>query len=327
MFTTQYYNTLSKCYVVAMENKLKILNNSICIESNIYPTDKNFKKSVSKLKDMNPNNIRFLDFLIEKRLQDITLSRLNRYILTYFKYLDSYNLKEMNKESFINVYLTIKNRLHASSTKSMEWIIIKQITKYLEYDFDLSKYKIKVKNKLIKPNDLISVDEINTIFKSKISLEKKVMLSIMFDGAIRIGEAFSIKPKSFQKLDNIYLVRVEGKTGKRTIFVHRNIELIDKLLKSGWKDWSYGYDMMRKVLKRFEKRFNKRMHCHLTRHTRITDLYNKGVPLKSLQEFGGWKSTKMLLDVYSHVNNKEAIDNILRIEGIENTKVEEFMIN
>jgi len=73
--------------------------------------------------------------------------------------------------------------------------------------------------------------------------------------------------------------------------------------------------LKRKVLKRFEKRFGKRIHNHLARHKKATEMYNSPLikPL-ALVKYFGWTSTKMLFDVYAHVDESDTLNEVIKYE-------------
>ncbi|MBI2547608.1 MAG: tyrosine-type recombinase/integrase [Candidatus Aenigmarchaeota archaeon] len=59
----------------------------------------------------------------------------------------------------------------------------------------------------------------------------------------------------------------------------------------------------------------KRIHPHLFRHSRFTHLTLKGLSDSVLQKLGGWRKREML-DVYTHLGNKDAIESVEKLYGI-----------
>jgi integrase len=298
-----------------IKKNIAILKNSIGVENSIYHYEKQFLNYLSKLEKI--NNCDFLDFLVKKRLQDVSLSRLNRYIVTYFKYLDIYNIKKINSDDVEAIFLKIKlNQELKDTTKQNEWIIIKQILRFYRLkNLFLEDFKLRCKKKELLYDDLLTDEEKEEILNSNINLEKKVFFSIMFDTGLRVGELFSTDINSFRKDEKGYWLQIQkSKTEIRPVFAYSHINWIDELLGSGWSSWTFSYSMTRKVLTRWKKKFGKRVYNHLARHTKATKLYNAGVPLKSLEYYFGWKSPKMLLTTYAHVKNEKALQDVLNVE-------------
>jgi len=59
----------------------------------------------------------------------------------------------------------------------------------------------------------------------------------------------------------------------------------------------------------------KRIYLHLLRHKRATELY-KELSEKEMMIYFGW-ATRTMLDIYSHITQKDVEEKILRFYGIE----------
>jgi hypothetical protein len=286
---------------------LNILKESTEIENPLYNHERYFLKYLKKLEDA---DIDFLKFLWEQRRQEISLARINKYCSVYLAYLKKIELKTIDILTFDNLYIKIKKSNKKSSSKRSDLAIIKQICKHLELPIPFDKYRIKLEPKVILNDELLTEDEKHTIISSKINLEKKAFLTIHFDGALRVGETFSVTRESFKKVEKGYLVTIrKSKTEIRTILTYSHNYHIEKLLKTSWQSWSFGYPMIMKVLKRFEKLFDKRLYTHLGRHTKITELAQK-LTEQEIKNYCGLSPSSNVLKNYVHLNNTNVLNKL-----------------
>lgn len=295
------------------EQKLSILKNSVNIENELYRYDKDFLKLFERLKHI--NNKCFIDFLVFKRLEGVTLSRINRYIYVYFKYLDELNLKQLTDLQLQLLFFKIKNSNFSSETKKNEWIIIKSVINYLHLNVNPSAYRLKLPHKTIFARDLLTEKEKSLILGSKMNLEKKVFFTILFDTGLRVGEVFSINRDSFKKIEKGYLITInKSKTELRVVFTFSHKNWVNRLLQTDWQTWTFGYPTTRKVLGRFEKKFGKRVYNHLARHGKVSELLiYKKLPIPVIKSYFGWKSTKMI-EVYAHISQEDALNEVIQAE-------------
>lgn len=290
---------------------IRLLEASICKENGLYRYDATFKNYLKRLEIK--ADIDFLKFLWHQRIQNITISRLNKYCDSYFKLLEDYKLQQIDQGTLDLIYLNVKNSSLSDISKLTYFKIVKQIIKYLELPIRLDHYKIKVNKKPKMKEDLLTEDEKHYIISSNINLEKKVFFTILFDTGLRVGEVFSISRDCFTKTEKGYFVTIkQSKTIIRTVFTYSHNHFIEKLLQSPWQKFTFSYEMSLKVLKRFEKKFNKRMYNHLARHTKVTELCSK-LTEQEIKNYMGWTPDSKMFSEYSHLTN---IDVVEKLQGM-----------
>lgn len=265
----------------------------------------------------NIENEKFLDFLIEKYFQGISESRITRYIIVYLKRLNKYNLNNISTQEAKFIFYQIKNDELSSSTKSNEWIIVKQIISVFNDEINLNKYSIKVEKNTLKHSDLLTDEDKKKILGSRIIAEKKAFIYLLFETGMRVGECFNLNKDCFIKdVDTGYIIRIpDGKTGARTVYIVDEYNYIANILKNGWEKWNISYVSIRKTFRSFESKINKRLYPHLARHSFATNLATK-VNEQTLKQWMGWVPGSKVLNTYLHLNNDEAIKEIKRIKNI-----------
>ena len=288
----------------------KLLNESIEIENKLYNEDKKFKSILNKLDEEKDHE--FLKFLWYKRKNNISLARLNKIYYTYSKFLINYKISEITEEDFNLIFLKIKKCKNSNSTIVMHLVITKQILKYykLHKKIDLDQYKIKQEKKPIMNEDLLTEDEKHYIIEQISSLKHKVFFTILFDTGLRVGEVYSIDKSCFEKTKKGYIIQIkESKTTIRRVFTYSHNYYIEKLLKSNWEKWDFKYRTTYNIIKRFEKKLNKRLYHHLARHTKATNL-SKKLTEQELKNYMGWTPDSKMLNNYVHLSNEEVINKL-----------------
>ena len=74
------------------------------------------------------------------------------------------------------------------------------------------------------------------------------------------------------------------------------------------------YNYLSKLKKRLG--IKKKIHLHLLRHLRATELFKEGLRERELMEYFGWR-TRTMIDIYSHISEKDVHRRILELYGVE----------
>jgi len=218
------------------------------------------------------------------------------------------------------------------STQNYYLIALRSLLSYFA-DMDipcLSVEKIKLaKNRDERQISFLNLEQLEKLLqapdiKSYSGLRDRAMLEILFSTGMRISELinlnrnqFKIKPET-KELE----ISIIGKGGRlRTVyFSERALLWLKKYLKTRddkdealFINYRGRKDAPKRLTARgFEKRLKKYVIAsgvpinttpHSLRHTFSTDLLNKGVDIRTLQEFLGHKSI-LATQIYAHVTNK-----------------------
>lgn len=198
---------------------------------------------------------------------------------------------------------------------------------------------IKIKrnvNRLKKPEQMITPEEMEKLSDNLMNIRDKALFNLLYDSGARIGEILTMKIEDLGFDQYGAKCRVTGKTGYRTIrIVGNSVPYLKDWLRSHPKGSSpdswlfvsiggdrYGeqlnYAQVSTTLKKACKRagITKRIHPHLFRHSQATQL--AGVLSDTvLKSHFGWTGSSRMAGVYTHINDKETDNAILRAHGIE----------
>jgi len=260
-----------------------------------------------------------------------TKIRILKYLLDYIKKDDFKNFKRSDIEKFI---------LHKSnlnpSTLNLYKIHIKtfyaRLYKKLPGQYPKVVEWLETKNHnngTHKRKEILSKIEIKEILNATDSIRDKCLISILYDGALRIGEACNLKIKDCYPDEYGYTIIVNGKTGERKIRlvnavphlkhwlnIHPYKDNIEKnvficlsrrrgepLLPIG------GYKIIEKAVKK--SNIQKKVYPHIFRHSKLTHLTREGFSESELRLFAGWGRTSNMADIYIH-NNYDSVDKKIR---------------
>jgi len=289
----------------------QLLELTIKQENPIYDYQPQFRYYLNKLD--NVKDIQFLEFMWFMRKKNISLKRLINLSQIYFKFLTNYsNITEITTENFEFIYTVVFNSKLSNSSKITYLKGIKQILKHFKMNkvIELDEYRIKQDKKRILNSELITEDEKHYIVSNIQRLQHKVFFTILFDTGLRVGEVYSIDKSCFQKSDKGYFVTIQAsKTEIRTVFTYSHNDLVERLLSSSWEKWTFGYRTTYNIIKRFQKKLNKKLYHHLARHTKATELSQK-LTEQELKSYMGWTPDSDMLNNYVHLNNKNVLNKL-----------------
>jgi len=173
------------------------------------------------------------------------------------------------------------------------------------------------------------------------SSRDKAMISVQAEAGTRVGELLALKIKDFT-LDKFGgIIKVDGKTGVRSIRIVKSVPALTKWLNDHpYKDnrdspmWVYislsdtfgdpiNYAGFNSILRKRIRQagITKRIHSHLFRHKEITDLANKLTETESRMRHG-WEKNSLMPARYTHLNQEDLDEKMLGIMGVKTPKEE-----
>ena len=251
------------------------------------------------------------------------------------------DFKALTKEDIENFFSSLG--ILQNKTWSTKGAFIKSFFKWLyksdEYPQNVKWIKTTVKNKNYKlPSDLLTKDEIKAMADMTGNLSDRAFILVLYDSACRIDEILNLKIKdvSFDQYGST--IMVNGKTGMRRI---RLIESSPDLLKwinnhpkkqereeplfvylsdkNRYKLFSKGisYDNAKIIIRTVAKRagIKKRVHPHLFRHSRLTELA-KILSESELKKFAGWTGSSTMAGIYVHLSGADIDKKMLEKYGL-----------
>ena len=184
--------------------------------------------------------------------------------------------------------------------------------------------------------DILTEEEIKKMVEACESSRDRALLMLLFDGGFRIGELGKLTwgQISFDKYGAV--VNVDEKTGKpRYVRLLAGAPYLAKLKDDYPFDPSgnnlvfvshqknpINYNAMYRQVRRIAERagIKKKVHPHIFRHTRITNLIEKGIPESIIKSMMWGSLTTDMFACYSHLSNQSIDNALLEQAGIIRTE-------
>jgi site-specific recombinase XerD len=209
------------------------------------------------------------------------------------------------------------------------------------YKFLETEVRTCYKLKQADPNTIITDEDCAAIVENGCgSAREKAFISLLHETGCRIGEFLNMKLGDVQVKDNYAEIRVDGKTGKRTIFVAKALPHLIRFLEvHPYKNNKQSYlwlseaqhnhndPLLHKGAQRLVDRcfecagIQKKHNLHWFRHSRATILAPK-LTEAILCKYMGWSIGSDQVKTYSHLSVKQLEDVMLSLNGLKSKEEE-----
>ncbi|MDQ0876602.1 integrase/recombinase XerD [Paenibacillus sp. V4I3] len=290
----------------------------------------------------------FFEFLMQndKDYQDVSLDLLSDFMQWLRTPYESINVVPMQEipakrvENTINVIITcvvsFYDYLERSEIFSNE--IVEKVTRkvsghrrsfksFLHHinksnPIDINILKIKVPRRMVKT---LTSAQIECIKNACSNIRDLLLLSVLYEGGLRISEALSLYIENFDIGTNSIVVR-ESKTpageGRRVYVTENTINLFQDFLieyhaddidtnyvffklRGDNKGQPLDYSTASSWVKRMKKKTGIDFTPHLFRHSYATELHRNGVSIKAIQELLGHRHVQTTMDMYLHPSDED----------------------
>lgn len=288
----------------------------------------------------------FKDFCYTENLSDL---RVYKYMFTLPR-LAKILKKDFDKAKRVDIERVVRQinqKDWKEWTKVSNKAILKKFYKWLRsakgYPYEVQFIKTNIKKSCTKlPDDLLTREEITKLIKQAQHPRDKAFISLLYESGARIGEILSLQIKNIKFDDDGFCtISVTGKTGDRRIPIIESIKYVKQWIETHplcedheaplWvriiqnkaqDDNKNIYRGMCKVIKRLAERakITKRVHPHLFRHSRLTELAKAGWNEAKISKFAGHVMGSEMPRVYIHISNQDIIEDIREFYGIKTQK-------
>nr|WP_249023825.1 tyrosine-type recombinase/integrase [Enterococcus malodoratus] len=199
---------------------------------------------------------------------------------------------------------------------------------------EVNRNVLKVKEPKIKIRAL-NKNEVNIILNAATNIRDKLLIQILFETGMRIGEVLSLHIEDFifdhqlsHYINIVYRGQLENgarlKSGERKILISQELmelyddylyDVIDEIgsksnhlfikLAGQNKGDPMEYWNVSSVFKRLKEKTNLHLYPHLLRHTHATLFYQKTKDIKQLQDRLGHAQIQTTMDSYLHPTDEE----------------------
>jgi len=289
-------------------------------------------------------------FLRECSAEGLSEQRVRKYVSTFytiFKLDPTLDLKTAGEKELKDLMVEVNNSQYSEWTKTDLRIAIKKFYKTLnggdEYPKKVRWIKTTMKNNRKKlPDDLLSKEQVEQLIKACSNERDRALISILYEGGLRIGELHALRIKHFKFGD--YGVKVtipEGKTGPRVIPIIESERYLRNWLEAHpFKDpdspmWVkmeqnknkavvMNYDTIRMMIRKKAARSGvpqSKVNPHNFRHSRCTHLAKNLTEAQMCQYFG-WVQGSNQAATYVHLSGRDLDKTIMQMHGLVEVKEE-----
>ncbi|TCS84078.1 site-specific tyrosine recombinase XerD [Tepidibacillus fermentans] len=271
--------------------------------------------------------------LVEKGLAQNTLDSYRRDLISYFKFLKTYeisSIEDTNRSHIIGYLLSLKNKGRATTTISRNLASIRAFYQFLVRDRIIEKdpsqnlESPKIDKRLPK---VLTVEQVESLLnmpdlKTPVGIRDRAMLELLYATGIRVSELVALN------LDDLNMkmgfVKCFGKGSKERIvplgsLAIKSIQFYldharNKLIKGKAEEALFvnhhGNRLTRqgfwKIIKKYAKPASIEMQItpHTLRHSFATHLLENGADLRSVQEMLGHADISTT-QIYTHITRSK----------------------
>lgn len=319
----KWSKTLKSFYSIDSSNNRNVLYNHIrsknwFVNYNqlkklvITPVKKSYKLVLPILSDNQKLELaRFKRWLQQKRLSANTVNTYVEVTASFLRYAfhkktENYSIKLIEQFNYDFIY-------KANRSISYQNQCINGIKKFLLYKgIEVNTLQIERPKKEKKLPAVLSIEEVKAIFNNITNLKHKTLLSLLYSGGLRIGEALNLKINDIDSTRMlIHIKQAKGKKDRYTLLSYSFLKLLrdyylaykpKTFLFEGQQGKKYSNASAQAVLKKSLKNTNisKKVTLHTLRHTFATHLLENGTDIRYIQELLGHSSPKTTM-IYTHV--------------------------
>jgi len=294
-------------------------------------------------------NQNITNFLNERKMNNIGESKikLDMAVLTQLETFLNKDFRDASREDIINFLNSLDVK---DSSKAMYKASLKIFYNWL-FDMEKGEYPDCVKHlkttfdkHILTANEILTETEVNSLIDNCDNLRDKALISLLYESAGRISEILTLRWKDLDFFRDFVRVNIqESKTYQRTVPVSECKEYL-KLWKAETKfnqpeDFifsTFGKGINQRahikplsanlILRHAGKLagIDKKLHCHILRHSKLTHLTCKNVNAEVLKKIAGWSGSSNMANTYIHLNNKDVENAILSVNGLATEETREI---
>lgn len=177
--------------------------------------------------------------------------------------------------------------------------------------------KVEYPKKSKKLPIVLSIDEIQTMFKVCENLKHKVILALLYSCGLRVSELINLKWSHIDRSRMIInIIQAKGNKDRQVMLTPELLPLLEKyylqykpkeyVLNGQFpeKELQYSDRSVGDVVKKLAKKagINKRVYTHLMRHCSFTHMVENGTDINLIQKLAGHSKVSTTM-IYTHISN------------------------
>lgn len=262
-------------------------------------------------------NIRkFKEYLKYKRYSENTIRVYLSMIDIFFNYHSGRLPDSINQDDILNFNRDYILKNHFSFNYQNQMIsalkLFFQETENIQ--LNLSSFERPRRSKPLPV--VLSKMEVQRLLQSVDNIKHKAILSLIYSGGLRVGEAINMKLTDIDSERG--LIHIKNAKGRKDRMVSLSPQLLKllreyakeyrprKYLFNGQNSQQYSNTSIAKILKRAQAKagIKKKIKVHTLRHSFATHLLEKGIDIRYIQDMLGHKDPKTTM-IYTHVSERK----------------------
>ena len=282
----------------------------------------------------------FVGYLRQDGLKITSIYHYGRALELLDDFMDGKPFDEVTKQDLKLFFSNLGERYDSGTIDNIK-TYVKRFYKWLlgddeEYP-ELVKWikKSNHRRNKIERSDLITDEEFQEMLKRCDRIRDRALIWILWETGIRVGELISIRIRDVEIRNNMAVITVRGKTGSRTVPVvaglpdlqtwlghHPLKEDPDAPLFISYKRGKFGQPLLESgvynIVHQLAKKagIKKKIHPHLFRHTRATQLSTR-LRESVLKEMFGWSQSSRVPQVYLHLAGADVLNSYSELYGLK----------
>jgi len=282
--------------------------------------------------------IQFKDYLLS---DGIGIAKIGRYMLDAKKFCLMLNkpVKDATETDIRKVIGDIEQSELAPETKRCFKVFVRKFYRFLhgvtkkgEYPSAVGWISLAMSQKDRKmPEELLNESEFKDLIRACDNIRDKALISALAESGARVSEIGTMKIKHVSFEIHGARLSITGKTGARKILVIGSTPYLQQWINSHpfnddpdaflWYNPRGGllcYNRITAVLKKAARKagIKKRIHPHLLRHSRATQMASI-MSESAMKQYFGWTQGSDMAAIYVHMSGKDTDEAVLRASGIE----------
>ena len=315
----------------------------------IHNYEQRFKRTltrISEASDISEGNrkiaIKFKDYLLS---EGIGLAKIERYLgdILKFNRMLAMPFEKAGKEDIRRVVSAVHQEIWSEETKRCFKIMIRKLYCFIRgvergegYPDEVRwmKMELGVKHRKL-PEELLTEEEVKALVQACKCVRDKALFATLAESGCRVSEVGLMKIKNVSFETYGARISITGKTGSRKILIINATPYLQEWINSHPENenseaflWISNqgsllcYARIIAILKHaaLKAGIKKRVHPHLLRHSRATQLASI-MSDSQLKNYLGWTQSSKMAGIYVHMSGKDADDAILQANNIVVEKV------
>jgi len=312
-FTREHFKLL---YNHLRVKKWEIDFSNLNFDEPLYHSDK-LKLKIPKKTTVTQYSISsFGNWMAQKRYSPSTINTYMSMLDLFFRYHTNKKIEEITEADIVvfNQEYILRNNYSATFQNQLINAIKLFFKKYNNTHLQLETLERPKKSR--KLPEVMNINEVSALLQGVKNLKHKTLLSLIYAGGLRIGEALNITLKDIDS--KRLMLHLKNAKGRKDRYVPLSVKILD-LIRSYYKAYrpkiylfegkskgdKYTQSSARSVFKKATAKagINKIVTLHTLRHSYATHLLESGTDIRLIQELLGHKDPKTTM-IYTHVSTK-----------------------